>query len=80
MNISWQNITDGVFLFSCVLMALLSASFLRQLIFYSTGKTDDVFRAAAKKKVLRFTAFMFLSMLAWWLVPLCVRLLTSYFA
>ncbi len=79
MNISWQDITNGIFLFSCALLALLVASFCKQLIWYATGKTDDAFRAAAKKKVLRLSAFMVLFMFAWWLIPLCARLVYSLF-
>ena len=63
----------GIFLFSCALLALLVAAFCWQLIVYATGKGDDAERAGAKKLVLRYTGLLVLFMLAWWLLPLALR-------
>ena len=65
---------SGIFIFSCPLLALLVASFSWELILYATGKGDDAERAGAKKHVLRYTGYLTLFMLAWWLIPLALRI------
>jgi len=69
-----QTISDGIFLISCGALALLVASFFWQLTVYALGKGDDAERSAAKKLVLRYSAYLFLFMLAWWFLPFALRL------
>ena len=74
MDTLLQSISFSFFLVCCAALALLTAAFFYELIIYSTSKGDDAERSHAKKLVIRYSGFLFLYMLAWWLVPLIVRL------
>jgi len=74
-----STLSTVIFLLSCAVLALLVASFFWQLVVYATGKSDDAKRAKAKKLIMRFSAFILLFMLAWWLIPLGTRMIAGMF-